>query len=403
MSKECYLPKKDKYALIGLMVLLFAPPINLLANDIIQLRFGYGSTSSIVYATIALAGLYSYKYLKYVGINAKTYMVLVYLLSLISFIVYPQISDVFIKEDFNPLTSALLFFPLYAFPTLIYSYYCAPFIESILQYGWIYLLWIIIGFMDYILVVMGGHYFEVNYMSFSYSLLPAVCFAGAIGFQNKQPLYIIASVAALLLILIGGSRGCFLCGLVFFILLFVKTYGLNIKKLLPFAIIASCIIILVLVNANSLIERVEYFLSDYGVSSRTLLKLTEDSITESESRVNITSIMISSLWDMPLGRGLYGDRYVLALNGNQGYAHSIIWECLVDFGPFFGSIILFWFFISLYKSLKQSLYLPSYAVLIAFFALGVFKLLMSGSFLEEFYFFATLGLMLNKSIYEKKY
>ena len=221
MKDNINISKSDKYALIGLMTLLFAPPINLLVNDIIQLRFGYGSISSIVYASIALAGLFSYRYIKHVGGNAKKYMVLVYLLSLISFIVYPQISDVFIKEDFNPLTSALLFFLLYAFPTLIYSYYCAPFIESMLHYGWIYLLWIIIGFMDYFLVVMGGHYFEVNYMSFSYSLLPAICFAGAIGFQDKRPLYIFACISGLVLILVGGSRGCFLCGVCFFILLFL--------------------------------------------------------------------------------------------------------------------------------------------------------------------------------------
>ena len=87
----------------------------------------------------------------------------------------------------------------------------------------------------------------------------------------------------------------------------------------------------------------------------------------------------------------------------QGYAHSIIWECLVDFGPIFGSVILFWFFIRLYKSLKRSLYLPLYTVFIIFVALGVIKLFMSGSFLEEFYFFSTLGLMLNKFLYEKKH
>lgn len=43
--------------------------------------------------------------------------------------------------------------------------------------------------------------------------------------------------------------------------------------------------------------------------------------------------------------------------------------------------------------------LPCYEVLIAFVSLGVIKLFMSGSFLEEFFFFATVGLIFNKKIY----
>ena len=401
MKQAIALTQKETIALYCLIALLTIPPVNALLNDILQLGLNRGSISPISYGFMGVVGLYSYRYLRNIRPVLIVMMIITILLSLLSYLLYPNIREVFITDDFNPLTSALIFLPLYAFPTLICSYYCTPFIEIFLQkIRWISLAWIALGIFDYVFVVLNGHYFEVNYMTFSYNLLPAVCFSGAIGFKEKKIVDIIASFSGLLFILIGGSRGCFGCGVFFYCLLFFKLYGINIKKLVLFALLLLVVISLIFHFSSTFIDSVSDILEEHGATSRTLLKITEGTVGESDSRAGIYIVMRNAIWNNPIGYGLFGDRYIMKCNGyGIGYAHSIIWESLVDFGPFLGSIFLVAFFLKLYKSIKKTMALPCYEVLIAFVSLGVIKLFMSGSFLEEFFFFATVGLIFNKKIY----
>ena len=389
--------KRMKLALFSLILCIFIPSYNYYINEIIQLNLGMGSVSAFFYIILAVIGLYSYSLLTQINPMIIIIMLVVCSGLFISYLLYPGIKDLFLSKDFNPLTSAFLFLPLMGFPMMVYTNYLSDRLSLINDYIRIPSLGLVIlACIDYYwTVLINGQFFEVNYMSFSYFMLPGVCFSFSYGLIKGKIIDVIFAVLGLLVIFVTGSRGCFLCGFVFIILVCFKRYSVSIAKLFLLIIISISLVSLGSIIFPSVSDDVMSYMKEHDANSRTLSKISDGTLGESYGRNNVYKLMKQSIEEQPLGYGLMGDRYILYKHGNPGYAHSLYYEFLIDYGVVFGALLLLFVIISVILHLKRHFKHDIYYVYVLFLITGVLKLFMSGSYLEEPFFWGTLGILIN--------
>lgn len=392
------LTKRTKIALVSLILCIFIPSYNYVLNEILQYDLGLGSISALSYIILAIVGLYSYTFLSKVNRTLFFLMGVVLIALFVSYLLYPEIKDAFISNDYNPLTSILLFIPLMGFPMMVYTNYLNKHLYYIVDYiRYPSLLLIILSILDYYwTVLVNGHYFEVNYMSFSYFMLPGVCLSFYYGISKGKILDSIISIIGLIVIFVTGSRGCFLCGVAFLALACFKRYSLSVGKMFLFLLSIIAVIIVISYFLPSFSDSVMTYMDEHGATSRTLLKMSDGSIEESDSRNSIYKLMSKAVEERPFGYGPMGDRYILHQHGNQGYAHSIIYEFLVDYGIILGPSLLLILAASLCLKLKYFFKHDIYYIFAAFFALGLIKLFFSGSYLSEPFFWGLIGMLFIK-------
>ncbi len=384
-----------KVALVFFLLCFFLPSYNYYLNHILQYDLGMESISAFSYITLAIVGIYAYTYLLKINSKLIALMAIVFVALFISYLRYPEIKEAFISEDYNPLTSILLFVPLMGFPMMIYSNYLG---KSIIHYDnyirFPSVVLIILAIIDYYwTVLVNGHYFEVNYMSFSYYMLPAVCFSFYYGISKGKIIDSIISFVGLIFIFVTGARGSFLCGVIFFAMSSLKRYSISIGKFLVYSISIIALFLAVFYFLPSFSEKVMSYMDGYGATSRTLIKISEGTLDESDTRNALYNIMSDAIRKHPLGYGPMGDRYILYRHDNQGYAHSIIYEFLIDYGVFLGPVLLVVLLLSVFFRLKIHFKQDMFYVYALFLAIGLIKLFFSESYLEELYFWGLVGLL----------
>lgn len=393
------LTKRERNALISLILCVFIPSYNYYINEIFMLNLGMGSISGISYIVLLAVGIYSYTYLSRINVKLVALIFLVLAGMFVSYLIYPGIKGAFIDKDFNPLTSALLFLPLIAFPLMILTNFLKNHLTLLYNYIRLPSLALIaLAIIDYYwTVIINGHYFDVQYMSFSYYMLPATCLSFSYGLINRKWLDIIAAIAGLLVILIVGSRGCFVCGIIYIFMACVKRYSLSLVKTLKFLAVLVAVVIALSYTFASFSERVLSFMDEHGATSRTLMKINDGTFEESGSRETIYMMMKDAISENPFGYGLMGDRYILSHHGNQGYCHSIIYEFLVDYGVVVGPFLLVLLICFLSIKLKNCIKLDLYYILAFFAVAGLVKLFFTGSYLDESYFWGLMGVLMNNN------
>lgn len=362
-----------------------------------MLNLGRGSISAISYVLLAVIGLYSYRYLSRINTKLIVLMGLVLAGMFYSYLIYPRISEAFISKDYNPLTSALLFLPLISFPIMVLTNSLEKKLVILFDYvRFPSLALILLAILDYYwTVLVNGHYFDVNYMSFSYFMLPATCLSFSCGLIKGKILDIVVAIAGLLVILVVGSRGCFVCGILFTAMACIKRYSLSLGRMLVFFAVLVAVFIALSYTFTSFSDNVQAFMDEHGANSRTLMKINDGTFEESGTRDNIYKIMSEAISDNPLGYGLMGDRYILSQHGNQGYCHSVLYEFLIDYGVILGPILLVLLACSLFIKLKKYIKMDIFYVLAFFFVAGFVKLFISGSYLDEPFFWGLLGILFN--------
>ena len=399
LSKQILISKRDRYAFYSLLMCIFIPSYNYYLNEIFQLDLGRGSISGFSYVLLAIIGLYSYTFAPHVNKKLVVLMGSVLLGMFVSYLLYPGIKGAFLDKDYNPLTSALLFLPLIAFPMMVLTNYLKDRLTLILDYARVPSLALItLAIIDYYwTVIVNGHFFDVQYMSFSYFMLPATCLSFVYGLERGKTLDIIAAIAGFLVILVVGSRGCFVCGMVFIAMACIKRYSLSFGKMLGFIAVLVTIVIAISYTFTSFSDNMISFMDEHGASSRTLMKINDGSFEESDSRGKIYKMMADAISENPLGYGLMGDRFILSQHGNQGYCHSLFYEFLVDYGVILGPVLLLLLTGTLFIRLKKCIKNDYYYILAFFTVAGFVKLFFSGSYLDESYFWGLLGVIMKNS------
>ena len=239
-----------------------------------------------------------------------------------------------------------------------------------------YISWCTFGLaLIYALAFFSGHIeFEAYNMGFSYGLL-----LPTLSLYTRKSFWAIVSALIMLLEIIAlGSRGAvliFVCYLLYDLLIYNKKY------FLLFILFGGAGYILL----PYFIE----FLSDIGITSRTLTLLLSGNIGQDSGRISIYQQCVESLMQNPLlGLGLFGDRVIL----NGSYCHNIFLEIAINFGIPLASLLIvglfIWIIVRYYHFVSSNRFFLMMIILAA-----LMKLLVSGSYLEDYDLAFLMGIL----------
>ena len=168
------------------------------------------------------------------------------------------------------------------------------------------------------------------------------------------------------------------------------------RAVLITTIIVALILFVVFDIFNVLLYSAYEFAKTHGMSTRVFLFFLGDdtSVSLDSGRGTIIYSLIQAIGNNPLGSGLASDRYY---SGGH-YAHNIIIELLVEFGVIFGAAIIIMLFALMFRAAKYTH--NNWNTGIIFYMLiccGFVKLLISGSYLTEPYFWTLFGFIMGIS------
>ena len=212
---------------------------------------------------------------------------------------------------------------------------------------------------------------ETYNMSFGYSMLLPAMFL----FSQKRLIDKIMSLILLLLIFFGGSRGPAIVLVAFyFVELFIFGTAKEWKRIIPYLIVVSLVIVLLLPQYVDL------------ESSRTfrLLESGELISHDSNREEDAYSLVRPHIWERPItGWGIGADRYFV----DGSYSHNVFLEIYLHYGIIIGTFIFAAFFIwylRLYMSKRIRSLDNGREILVMMFLFGFVPLLVSGSYLIDF-------------------
>lgn len=219
---------------------------------------------------------------------------------------------------------------------------------------------------------------ETYSMSFGYSMLLSAMFL----FSQKNLWDKIASLVFLVLIFLGGSRGPVVVLVAFYAVhLFVFGSAKEWKNLVPYVIIVAITLIIILPRYVDL------------ESSRTFFLLSEGELVSHDSgrEDGFYSVVKPHIMEQPItGWGIGADRFFL----DGSYSHNIFIEIFIHYGIFLGTFIFIAFFLwvlRLFRSRSVRNMYNGREFVVMMFLYGFVPLLVSGSYLIEFYFWVMIG------------
>lgn len=402
-----YNTKHNRIISICLVLMISFGHVNYLLNDILIVALGLPSVSAIIYGLMAVIGIYSYFIVLYDGkLNKYVFLITSFLFigTIISYALYPDIKEVFITPDYNPLNSGLIYLVLYAIPVIIYTSKNTDWLYTINFLKIISIIIISLAFADYYMnVIVSFNFDKWNYMSFSYSILTSSSMFFLIGALNRNKLFILLSIFSFSFIAVVGARGAALSNLIFnfFILYIIKR-----KKNVSFLLLTSIVVIIIFLNRDILLMIIS-LLDKFDINSRVFTSLLEGHMFESDGRDALSDIAINAIFEKPfLGYGIWGDRYVTSINGfHPVYVHNLFLEFMCHYGIVFGITLLFILFYQIYKKYKiLSHNHPMVQFLLILIPYGIFRLFVTGSYLDDLCFWAIVGILINnKTLETRKY
>lgn len=302
---------------------------------------------------------------------------------MITYALYPK-TRVYMFTEYNDI----LFNPLYIFFFLtLTGYFLARTItefDQIYKYMTIY-SYVLLAMSIYGYSIFIGSEIELQYMVFSYNMLIPTVFLIIIGIDKGKSLNLIVGLMGGFLILISGARGPIVC-LALSILTYI--FFTKMSQMKKIAIVGSLFIAggISAIFFTSIIKGLIVFTDNLGVSSRTLTLILEGGFLNDSGRSGIIHLLKESI--NLFGNGLFSDR-IIALGY---YAHNIFYEIIVEYGIILGTVLIIYIFILVLAGVK-SLDSQRKNLIIILMTTGIFKLMLSGSYLlQEPAFYIVLGL-----------
>ena len=233
-------------------------------------------------------------------------------------------------------------------------------------------------------------------MEISYSILPVLIISLYFALKEKNVKYLIYATFSLIIIIAVGSRGPLLCIMAFVILYLM----LNFKKSKILIIALLALTIVVFYNYNSILDGLIDLFEEYNISSRTLYKIKNGSISDDTGRSSIKEVAFEQLEEHPwLGTGIAVERIKineLVMNKDMGscYPHNLLIEILVQYGYVIGTAIILYLIYLVIKSVQKG-NIDEKELLIIIFSIEIIRLMLSSSYLRSSLFFLWLGLSIN--------
>jgi O-antigen ligase len=237
---------------------------------------------------------------------------------------------------------------------------------------------------------------ENDDMDAAYKLLPSVMYLIYYAYNKKQKKYWAVALVSSVFMTIFGTRGPILCILIYIIALMM--YGVIKERSVKKMIVLTGIIIVVIsvFSQEDIFLRISVKMSDaltrMGFSSRIFDYYLAGEAATSKGRELLAEQAVEAIIRNPLfGYGFTGDRYLFGI-----YVHNIVLEMLCHYGVVLGSVIIVALacimilaFIKCFKSKRMF----TFVLMIA--SMMLVKLMLSGSYSTEPYFYFMLGLFVN--------
>lgn len=253
---------------------------------------------------------------------------------------------------------------------------------------------IILYFFQYLVVVIKDLK-EPQYMVYSYNMLFSAVLLFILALSESRIYRWVLSIVGLLLIFITGARGAFISGIASIIVCVLFLMRKNKKMLLILLLLAVTVIPILFINFNNILLWLAEVLESYGIESRTINSILNESFLYESGRDSIRTELYSNL--NILGHGFAGEKVIT----NGRYSHNLFLSLICDCGILFGGLISIFIVVIIIKALFRAPYNVK-ILLCAFLSTGLFRLMLSGSYLkQEPALYILLGLCLNKKLYEQ--
>lgn len=382
--------------------------------DFVRMVIGYVFSNSSFATVAALVLIYmayffacamSHKYLK------SDFYILFFLIILfftLTYLIHPEYKFYYTLADYGVWAHVLIpFRGIYAYLFIRLLDKPDKVMKCLKTSGWLMLIYFI---RRYRISLQRGYWYgivglnaeaKMSYsVEFGYSVLPFALLFLYFALKEKKPLDFVASLLAIFLIFVGGSRGPVLFIGVFVILYMLIELKSSRRKTL---MIVGIFLITVIIYAGYqyLILALSVILRQFGISSRFLMTLLEGSVSNDSGRFKIWSVALQMIKENPLGYGAMGSRHIIHQYIAVGYPHSILLEFLIDFGVGIGAILLIVMFVNSWQMLFKDKSCPWRPLFLIYFS-SACSLFLSLTFWSTPTFWVCLGLIINQSFYERK-
>ena len=228
---------------------------------------------------------------------------------------------------------------------------------------------------------------NLNYMAFGYtvSLQALILYA-----LSESKIGQVFSIISMIFTCLYGNRAVLIIYALFGAIRIIKkvrsTGGKVSRKQIIFVMSTIIATMFISVNFERFLNFLLLKLEEAGTESRMLNQFISGTLFESKSRAIIYERAIQIIHNEPLK--IHGPGYLTTIMTsvahkrlNGANAHNIFLELYIEYGVFFGNIILFYFFDKLYRSIRLNMDYPTICSTLAFIMLlqAMVMLMFSGS------------------------
>ena len=235
---------------------------------------------------------------------------------------------------------------------------------------------------------------RVAYMGISYYVLPSCLLRIYYYFRDRGYANFIWMIISLLCHIIWGTRGPVLFAFLFFALCILWN-NQNKKRTAIKLFLLSVVVIILYINFFSILNWTNNIFLSMGLKNGGIIRLLSGTDL-TDGRIDLINQTLPYINEHSVfGGGIYCDRLLL-----NGYVHFLPVELICDFGIFLGCILFIILLIFIIKSIISIKDFHDFRWAIIWIAIivGFAKLFLSGSYLEEPYFYFLLGLLANKEM-----
>ena len=259
-------------------------------------------------------------------------------------------------------------------------------------------LWSLLGVLctflyQFYFVSTGRQALEDN-MGASYNVLPSILYLFYWALSYHKIRYWLLSLVGLLLTFMLGTRGPVLICFIFVLggILFKLIWSKAVFRKIFVTLVALILSVLLFYGDNiiKIVEWLSQMIENLGMSTRIFDFFLEGEIANSNGRDVLAEKVIAAILRQPIwGYGIMGD---WAITGNI-YVHNIFLEMWCQFGVILGTLFLAVVIgLPIYAMFKRLWKKDEFLFVFMLFCMVFVKLMLSGTYLTETYFFLLLGL-----------
>lgn len=206
---------------------------------------------------------------------------------------------------------------------------------------------------------------------------------------KKRFLYYILIALELYYIFVRGSRGPLFCVVIFVCLLIFTQFRHNRRAVL-LSLCGIALFIAVYVNYYQVLSLMSTFFQNSGTTSRTFQAILNRTLLNDSGRSELLRIARQCIKDNPiLGYGASADCKLLG----GAYVHNLPYELAIDFGIPLGGLLFLAVSIGILISVFKENGIKTEIIIILVVS-GYVMLFMSGTYLQNVYFFMLVGTMI---------